>query len=99
MRYTLYLDRVHCIGCADCPKVCAKQFKMVDDGKAVIKGAPVEDLQSKKVPLKDFACAMRGVRVCPVDVIWMVDTASGKKLTKKSMIAHRIASSIRRKLP
>ena len=69
MNYLVTLDRIHCIGCADCPKACPKLFRMDNDGKAVIKKAKKQDLQQRKITKTDLECAMRGARVCPVDVI------------------------------
>ncbi|MEK6823067.1 MAG: hypothetical protein AABY13_04510 [Nanoarchaeota archaeon] len=39
LRYHLTLDRAHCIGCADCPKVCPVNvihIKNLKTGKKII---------------------------------------------------------------
>ncbi len=58
---------------------------MLDDGKAAIKRSRLARMQSQTILPKDLDAAKRAIKVCPVNVIWMKDAKTGKKITKRSL--------------
>ena len=69
-KYEIRQERDKCIGCGACASVCAENWIMKPDGKSTPKDKSIDDL----------GCNMQAAKGCPVNVIHIIETETGKKL-------------------
>lgn len=69
-KYRIEHDRENCIGCGACAASCPENWEMSSDGKS----------KCLKGELEELGCNETAASGCPVSVIHIMETASGKKL-------------------
>ena len=82
-KYQIYYDREGCIGAAACVAAYPERWNLADDGKAdVIGGTQKEDnaVQVLDFTEEEFQKMMDSAQACPVNVIHIVDLATGKRI-------------------
>lgn len=63
----IQIEREKCIGCGSCQAICPKFFKLEEDGKSHIEGAPKQDVEELEVEKAE--CAVQAAEACPVQCI------------------------------
>ena len=71
-RYRIEFDREGCIGVASCEGVHPDGWKLGEDGKANCLHYEFDEDELEK--------QLEAAKVCPVNVIHIIDTKTGKKL-------------------
>ena len=61
------LEREKCIGCGSCQAICAKYFKLQEDGKSHIEGSTKQDFEELEV--EKIECAEAAGEACPSQCI------------------------------
>lgn len=78
-RYKVEYDRAGCIGAFVCTAMNPENFKEADDGKAdLINGKDEGDLFTFETD--DISKLLKAAEGCPVNVIHIIDTKTGKRL-------------------
>lgn len=77
--YKIVHDRQGCIGCGACAAICDKFWEMDSDGKSKLKGGKPNG-DKFELPIDDLGCNQDAADSCPVNVIHIVDTKTGKQL-------------------
>ncbi|MBS3119217.1 ferredoxin [Candidatus Woesearchaeota archaeon] len=73
-KYKIEYDRENCIGAGTCTAVCPKNWELsAEDGKA-------DFHQDEFDEGEDYDCNMEAAKVCPVNVIHIIDKKTGKKI-------------------
>ncbi len=78
MKFKIELNRKECIGCGACASLCPDFWEMHNDGKSVLKGCELNDVQS--IETDDLKCAVEAAKTCPVEVIHIMDNEENKKI-------------------
>lgn len=71
-RYIIEYEREGCIGAASCVAAAPKNWKMNEDGKA--------DYFKKEITEDELEDNLEAAKVCPVNVIHIIDKKTGRKL-------------------
>lgn len=71
-RYKIEYDREGCIGAAACVAVCPENWRLEEDGKAGFNKGGLKE--------SEFEINMEAARVCPVNVIHIIDKKTNQKL-------------------
>ncbi len=81
-KYRIEYDRERCIGAAVCVAFSPKTWDMNNDGKADLLESKEESpgIWVKEIDEADFEENRQAAEGCPVNVIHIIDKATGKKL-------------------
>ena len=81
-KYRIEHDRPNCIGCSACALSSPEQWQMDGDGKSNCVGARKkgDGTEEKELEEKDLQANELAAKVCPVNVIHIIDMKTGKKL-------------------
>jgi len=69
-KFKIEHDREGCISCGACAAACPANWEMASDGKS----------KCLKTDLEDLGCNEAAASGCPVNVIHVIETKSGKRL-------------------
>ncbi len=79
-KFKIVHDRPNCIGCGACVAVSPEDWEMNADGKSdLIKAKALPDTTQEK-ELDNLGENMEAARMCPVNVIHIIDQKTNKKL-------------------
>ncbi len=65
-------EKYKCIGCRACVRVCPEYFKMIDGGKASLKGSEKKEGdggETEILSVEEAGCISNAADVCPVNCI------------------------------
>jgi ferredoxin len=66
----IILEKEKCIGCGSCQALCAKYFKIAEDGKSHIEGATINpETGNDELEIEKVECANSAAEACPVQCI------------------------------
>ncbi len=79
-KFKIVHDRPNCIGCGACVAVAQEDWEMNADGKSdLIKAKTLPDTTQEK-EVENLGENMEAARMCPVNVIHIIDQKTNKKL-------------------
>lgn len=72
-KYKVILDKGACIGAGNCVETNDKNFKMTNDGKAIVITAEIDD--------KDLSINKLAAKGCPTGAIKIIDLTTNKEIS------------------